>query len=65
MLLRALQNVIRTCVIEWASRGVGVGVGMGVGEGDGVGVDEGVSAGAEALLLVLVGEAFCRGSRGS
>src|SRR5438034_3427931 len=56
----ASQNVVRTCVMERASRGVGVGVGMDVGVDVSEGIGEGVGTGGGAVLLVLCGTASGR-----
>src|SRR6266568_6884581 len=58
-MVRASQNVVRTCVMEWASRGVDVGVGMDVGVGldVGAGVGDRVGMVGSAVLLVLCGAA--------
>src|SRR6266566_1661953 len=56
----ASQNVVRTCVMEWASRGVGVGVGMDVGVDVGDGEGPIVGTGDGAVLLVPCGAASGR-----
>src|SRR5258706_9190727 len=54
------QNVVRTCVMERSSRGVGVGVGIDVGVDMGEGVGDRGGTGDGAVLPVLCGAASGR-----
>src|SRR5437588_11676137 len=60
----ASQNVVRTCVMEWASRGVGVGVRMevGVDVGEGGGAIVGTGDGALLLVRACAASGRCRAS---
>src|SRR5258708_26458229 len=57
----ASQNVVRTCVMERASRGVGVGVGMdgGVDVGEDGGAFVGTGDGAALLVLCAAASGRC------